>query len=113
MAIFNPGINVHGVAVTPQRAVSDFGESDWTDLPEIEDVVFVLDAPVAVTTESGARYTQDGSVFVPRGSDLRHGDRIPYQGTVYSVVGNVRWDMDHPLTRADFGYVEYAIRRGG
>jgi hypothetical protein len=103
-----------GVTITPQRPTEgDFGESDWDDLTPIENVVVVTNSPSAAAGEAGKVYSQDGSLFVPRGSDLRNGDRFPYQGKAFGVVGDAQWDMNHPFSNSNLGYVEYTIRLGG
>lgn len=102
-----------GVTISPQRPTDNFGEPAWTPLAHITNAVVALNSPAAVVSESGKAYTQDGSVFVPRGSDLASGDRFTHQGKTYGVVGDAQWDMNHPFTGDDFGYVEYSIRLGG
>lgn len=103
-----------GVTLTPERFTEqDFGESEWVVLDQIANAVVVLDGPVAIATESGKAYTQNGSLFVPRGSDLQNADRFEYQDKTFGVVGDARWDMNSPFTGDDFGYVEFSIRLGG
>lgn len=106
MALLNP----RGVTITPERKTTDFGERDWADIEPIEDAVFDLDEPKPVG-ESG--YMQTGTLFVPRGSDLKDGDRVTYQDQKFGVIGNAQRDMNHPFTGDDFGVVYYAIRTGG
>lgn len=108
---------LHGVSFTPSRPASDgLGNLTFTDLDEIKGAVFALDAPGPPGIASGTGdsvYTQGGSVFVPRGSDIRNGDRIPYQGRFFVAFGGPQWDLDHPLTGEDFGYVAVLIQWGG
>lgn len=102
---------VFGVTITPQRPGSDgLGNLTFTDLAPITNAVFALDPP-AMTADSV--YSQTGSVFVPRGSDVRNGDRITYAGRPFVVVGEPMWDMNHPMTNEDFGYVDVHIEWGG
>lgn len=108
-----PLLQWRGETIVPQRRTEDFGESDWSDIAPIDDAVFTFDTPAVDITSSGGRDVQTGSLFVPRGADLKDGDRVPYRGKWFGVVGGVRWDMDHPFTGADFGVVEYTIRLGG
>lgn len=108
MPLLNP---VTGITIMPQRPTIDFGEKDWADLDLIENVVPDLDDPQPATDGEG--YTQSGVFFVPRGSDLKDGDRFKYQNKTYGVVGDAQWDMNHPLTGADFGYVYYLVELGG
>lgn len=102
-----------GVTVVPERYVEEFGEPTWSNLPVIDNAVFALDAPTSIDDDGGRPYRQLGSVFVPRGSDLKDGDRVAYQNKQWRIVGDAQWDMDHPFTGDDFGYVEYRIQLGG
>lgn len=115
-------LNPTGPTVTPQRKTEDFGEGDWTDLTPIDNVLFAFNTP-SMIADSGSAYTQAASLFVPRGCDLKDGDRVPYKpGTGagdsvdktnvsrwYLVDGDAMFDMDQPFTNSDFGYVEYAL----
>lgn len=56
---------------------------------------------------------QTGELFVRRGSDLRDGDEIPLPEGIFGVIGGPQFDMNHPMTGHDFGWVRYAIRKGG
>lgn len=105
-----------GKTITPQRSTTEFGESSWADMDPIPNAVVVMATPSS--TQSGAAdggkvYMQTGSVFVPRGSDLRDGDRFTYQDKTFGVVGDAQWDTDHPFSGRNLGVVEYAIRLGG
>ena len=102
---------ITGVSITPQRPTSDgLGNLTWTDLDAITDAVLALDAP---SSDGDSLYSQGGSLFVPRGSDITNGDRITYQGRFFVAVGVPLWDMNHPLTGEDFGYMEVRIQWGG
>lgn len=102
---------ITGVTITPQRPTSDgLGNLDWVDRAAITDAVFALDAP---GSSGDSTYSQSGSLFVPRGSVIANGDRITYQGRTFMAVGEPLWDMDHPLTGEDLGYVEVKIAWGG
>lgn len=103
---------VVGVTITPQRPTFDgLGNPTYAAIGQITNAVFALDAPSA--DDDSSLYTQSGELFVPRGSDLRNGDHVTYQGRTFGVVGEAQWDMDHPFTGEDFGYVAYTIRYGG
>lgn len=102
---------VLGETITPQRPTSDgLGNLSWTDLADIDNAVFALE--VSSSNEDSV-YSQTGSLFVPRGSDITNGDRVPYHGRNFVVVGVPMWDMNHPFTNDDLGYVEVAIQWGG
>lgn len=103
---------IFGTTIVPQRSTPDeLGNQAYAPLAEIAGAVFSLSAPSADGNSS--LYSQSGELYVPRGSDLRNGDRITYQGRTFGIVGEAQWDMDHPLTGEDMGYVVYAIRYGG
>ncbi|TQK29381.1 hypothetical protein [Arthrobacter sp. SLBN-53] len=97
--------------VIPQRDNGSDGNPVWQDLPETR-IVIALDKPVLVDGK-GSRYTQSGSVAVPRGYDLKHGDRIPFDGAYLTVFGRPQGNHDHPVTGDDFGWVIFAVQAGG
>lgn len=82
------------------------------DPAEKTPAVVSLDKPVA-RTASGFRYTQGGTVFLPRGLDRRNGDRFTYNGVKYHLIGAARGDQDHPLTGDDFGWVAFTFEGSG
>lgn len=102
-----------GITITPQRDTGSNGNPNWVNQTPIDNAVFALEAPSEIASEAGTVYTQSGSVFVPRGSDLQDGDRIPHLSKRFRVIGDALWDMNQPFTGSDFGYVEYKIRMGG
>lgn len=85
-------LNPSGPAIQPKRAGLVFGEAGYAPLAAIENAVVV--AP---------------QLFVPRGSDLKAGDKFTYQGQTYFVVGAVKWDIDQSFTGQSMGYVEFEI----
>lgn len=108
MALLGP---VAGVTITPQRPTSDgLGNLSWVDRAAITDAVFALGSS---SSSGDSVYSQTGSLFVPRGSVIANGDRILYQDRTFVVVGEPMWDMEHPFTGDDFGYVEVTIGWGG
>lgn len=96
--------------ITPERNVGADGNNDWQALAETRMVVS-LGAPNPVDGK-GSRYSQSGTVFVPRGYDLKHGDRIPYDGAHYAVIGKPRGTTDHAITGDEF-WAAYTITGGG
>lgn len=65
---------------------------------------------MGVETEDVTSFTEAGTLFVPRGYDVRAGDRCTYQGRKYLVMGSRNWDLDHPLTGDDFGWMTLALQ---
>lgn len=133
--VFMPGVNVFGITITFQEDLASEadkarGNHDWQPAAgvvcpprpqgapgpaagELDHCVLVVDAPLAQTLARGTASTQSGSVFVPRNSGVHDNMRFFYHGTWYGVVGDERWDYDHPLTRENYGYVEFSLRKGG
>jgi hypothetical protein len=102
---------IAGETIVAQRPTSDgLGNLSWADLTAIDNAVFALESP---SSDGDSVYTQTGSLFVPRGSDITNGDRVTFQGRYFVVVGPPAWDMNHPMTGEDFGYVEVRIQWGG
>lgn len=99
------------VPVVPERDTGSDGNPNWTPLTETK-MVMSLNAPTLVADSKGSRYTQSGTVCVPRGYDLKHGDRLPYDGAKYTVVGRQRGNQDHPFTGDDFGWVQFTVTGG-
>jgi hypothetical protein len=106
---------VTGVTITPQRPTSDgLGNLTFADLDDIENAVFAVEPAVGGSRlHPDSVYRQSAQLFVPRGSDIRNGDRVTYQGRNWVVIGELLWDMDHPMTGEDFGYVEVPLMWGG
>jgi hypothetical protein len=98
------------LTVTPTRAV-DEANNTRTPIAPI-DVVPALHEP-QITGERGKRFVQTGELFVRRGSDLKDGDEVPLPQGSFGVIGGAQFDVDHPMTGHNFGWVKYTIRRGG
>jgi len=135
MTVFIPGVTVFGVTITFEKDVATPGEKargnhTWVaadevtcsprpdgapaPLPgEIDHCVPVVDAPLAQTLARGTVSTQSGSIFVPRGCGVTDNMRFFYQGTWFGIVGDARWNYNHPLTQEDYGYIEFTVRKGG
>lgn len=99
------------VTVTPSRVVDDANNTRAPITPI--DIVVYLDPPQPVATERGKRWTQTGRIRVRPGSDLRDGDEIPLPEGTFGVVGKPEPGRKHPITSNTFGWVRYAIRKGG
>jgi hypothetical protein len=102
MPVINPALTT---AITPQRPTEQFGEEDFTDL-SVVGVVISLSAP---SRGVDTRFTQDGTMFAPRGADIQAADRFSYQGHWFRVVGWARGDQNHPISGDDFGWMTFAI----
>lgn len=106
----------------PFERLVDEANSTWAPLlylPPGEDdpvtntpAVVSLDKPRA-GAGNGPRYTQGGTVFLPRGLDRKRGDRFTHNGDKYRLVGAARGDQDHPVTGDDFGWVAFSFEGSG
>jgi len=83
------------------------GNAAWVPVATVPAVV-ELTGP-GLESGSGTTYAQGGTVFVPRGSALKVGDRFEYGGSKYMLAGGPNGDMDHPFTGTDFGWVSYTF----
>lgn len=99
------------LTLTPTRAVDDANNEREPIAPI--DCVPVLNEPQPVLNERGKRFTQTGDLYVRKGSDLKPGDEITLPEGVFGVVGKPQFDQLHPMNSHDFGWVVYAIRKGG
>lgn len=102
--------------VTPTRVV-DEAENTRVPITAI-DVVAFLDEPEVIVRgvladAHAKRYAQSGQLFTRRGSDLQDGDEVPLPQGTFGVIGGAQFDINHPMTGMDFGWVKYTIRRGG
>lgn len=97
--------------VTPTRVVDEANNTRQPITPI--DVVVVIDPAQAVAGDLAKAYTQSGTLWTRRGSDLQDTDQVPLPQGVFGVVGGPTLDQDHPMTGTDFGWVRYNIRRGG
>jgi len=113
-----PFIDPMYAGAVPFERLTDEANGVWTPLlyqppgtnPAIPDTPAVVSlSPAAVQAGNGPRYSQGGTVFVPRELDRRHGDRFTHSGTKYRLVGGARGDQDHPITGDDFGWVAFSF----
>lgn len=100
--LINP---VSTTTIQPRRPTETFGEETFTALEPI-DAVVSLNKPVS---GQQGRFTQSGTLFVPRGSDLKSADAFTYQGHEFRVVGWPRADQDHPITGDNLGWMQFVI----
>lgn len=105
-------LNIAGfLTLTPMRTVDEANNIREPVAPI--DCVPVLNEPSPMLNERSKRYVQTGDLYVKRGSDLRDGDEITLSEGVFGVVGGAQFDQNHPMTGTNFGWVLYAIRKGG
>lgn len=101
--------------VVPQRPTDDgLGNTTWADLPATKLAIWLGSRgmgghSVTLGGSKGPSWTEFGFVFAPRGSDLKSGDRIPYQGLFYVLSGKPSGDQVHPFTGHDFGWMVFTV----
>lgn len=112
MALLNPQFLT---SVVPQRPTDDgMGNTTWTgengvpDLPAVRVAVW-LGSPSSAAGQRGPAWQEQAQVYVPRGSDLKSGDRIPYQGLKLVLSGIAVGDQVHPFTGHDFGWMVFSV----
>lgn len=107
------------VAFAPELAFErPNGAGGWTSLGTTAAVMDVSEpgagpAVMGVQTGDVTLFTQAGELFVPRGSDLRAGDRVTWQGRKYELMGVPQWDQDHPFTGDSFGWMLFTVQVDG
>ncbi|MCX8559775.1 hypothetical protein OS122_02530 [Mycolicibacterium mucogenicum] len=99
------------LTLTPTRATDDANNERQPIAPI--DCVPVLNEPQPVLSERSKRFVQTGDLYVRKGADLEDGDEITLPEGVFGVVGGPRFNQLHPMTKHDFGWVVYSIRKGG
>lgn len=76
-----------------------------------------LQAPLSQSLSRGGtnEATQSGSLYGPReyAAVIKNDWRFLHGTTYWHIVGDANFDMNHPLTNEDFGYVEWTVRKGG
>lgn len=101
-------------SVVPQRPTDDgMGNTTWADLDPVSAVFWAgghaASHSVRLAADRGPQWTAFAQLFVPRGTDIRSGDRIPYQGLLYVVSGVAAGDQVHPFSGNDFGWMVFNV----
>lgn len=115
MPLLNPLLNPKFmITVVPQRPTDDgMGNITWANRPPIQAVIWAgghaAAHSVRLAVDRGPQWTAFAQLFVPRGSDVKSGDRIPYRGLVYVVSGPASGDQVHPFTEHDFGFMAFNV----
>lgn len=105
MGLLNPA---YAPLVPFERPTEDAdGNTAWAQLGDTPAVVQLVGP--GLESSSGTTYAQSGIVFVPRGSDLKVGDRFTWGGVHYMLSGGPNGDQDHPFTGDDFGWVSFTF----
>lgn len=105
--------------ITPTRVV-DEANNTRVPIDPIDAHVF-LDPPAVAgvsgghgtPSDRGKRWVQNGKIRVREGADLKDGDEITLPEGTFGVVGPPTQSRRNSLTGTDFGWVRYAIRKGG
>jgi hypothetical protein len=82
------------------------------DFPALVELAPPVAGPssMGVQTNDVTSFTQSGTLFVPRGTAVVAGDRVAYQSRKYLLMGAPNWDLDHPLTFWDFGWMTFLLQ---
>lgn len=76
-----------------------------------------LQQPLSQTLARGGtnEATQSGSLFGPReyAGVIKNDWRFRHGTLFWHIVGDANFDLNHPFTGEDFGYVEWTVRKGG
>lgn len=105
MGLLNPAYAPEVLFERPDE--DDDGNATWSPIGSIKAVV-ELTGP-GLVSGSGTQYAQGGTVFVPRGSELKIGDRFSWGAAKYMLSGGPNGDQVHAFTGSDFGWVSYTI----
>ncbi|AQT81967.1 hypothetical protein B1R94_25975 [Mycolicibacterium litorale] len=106
----------------PFERLVDEPNNDWAaltyqapgeDEPRVNTPAVVSLGRAVASGGNGPRYSQGGTVFLPRGIDRKSGDRFTYNGAKYRLVGRPAGDQDHPVTGDDFGWVTWSFEGSG
>lgn len=113
MPVFVPGVNLFGWQLTFQVDNAPIreqqrGNHDWQDALTVDHCVVIPDEPAASRVD-----TQNGKLYVPRGTAVVDDMRFFDKGVWWGVRGPARFDFDHVLTGENYGYVEFTIVKGG
>ncbi len=105
-------LNVNYYATTTPTRLVDPANNTRRPIAPI-DYVLALNEPSPVLSDRSLRYVQTGMLFTRRGTDLQDSDEITIPEGTFAIVGGPQFDMNHPMTGSDFGWVKYSVRRGG
>jgi hypothetical protein len=83
------------------------GNTTWASLGTVKTAVN-LTGP-ALQSSSGTSVAQAGTVGVPRGSNLKVGDRFTWGADKYTLTSGPNGDMVHPATGDDLGWVTHTF----
>jgi hypothetical protein len=138
--VFAPGVNVFTPPIRFEAYTdgagprSGMGNYDWNEVdnplydpndPLFDGLTakdfpgFVVDIQMpfgrSMSTQSANESPQFGMLFAPRNySTIVQADwRFNWQGVFYHITGAPAYDVDHPLTGENFGYVQFMARKGG
>lgn len=103
MGLMNPA---YAPTVPFERPTEDAdGNTTWTTLGNTPAVVELLGE--GLESPRGRERGQSGTAYMPRGSDLKIGDRFTWRGLHYMLIGGPNGDQDHVFTGDDFGWVSF------
>lgn len=112
--------NLHsteGVEALQRRSPGQQDEYEDVD-PQPEVMIVVLDEADPHANEKNSYSGQYGVLYVLRTDAVKEKDVFWFtdpdgQRFRWGVVGQARWNMDHALTKFNFGVKQFRIRKGG
>jgi len=112
--------NLHsteGVGLLERRDALQQGPWEVVD-PQPEVMIVVVDEADPHANEKNAYSGQYGVLYVLRTDNVKDKDRFAFtdpdgQKFQWGVVGQARWNIDHALTRFNYGVKQFRIRKGG
>lgn len=123
--VWVPDVNVfssEGVEKLHRRGPDQQGEWDY-DISQPKLMVVVIDESDPHANQRDSSSVTYGVLYVARDDDVRDKDRFWFQPHLdgepsgerflWGVVGAGRWNIDHALTKVNFGVKQFRIRKGG
>ncbi|ANM46264.1 head-to-tail stopper [Mycobacterium phage Gattaca] len=86
--------------------------------PQPQVMIVVIDEADPHANQKDSYAGQYGVLYVLRDDEVKDKDVFWYtdphgQRFRWGVIGQARWNIDHALTKVDYGVKQFRIRRGG
>jgi hypothetical protein len=103
---------------SPMQMAEDEGDGYVDVVPQPEVMIVVVDEADPHANQKDSSSVQYGVLYVLRTDNVKDKDVFWYrdpdgQRFRWGVVGQARWNIDHALTRFNFGVKQFRIRKGG
>lgn len=109
--------NTEGVGALERRDALQQGPWEVVS-PQPKVMIVVVDEADPHANEKNSYSGQYGVLYVLRTDEVKDKDRFTFldpdgQKFFWGVVGQARWNIDHALTRTNYGVKQFRIRKGG